>query len=1000
MVSARLVRRALVGCGVLAMPLLFDCAPSSPPSLEERTASSSARVVSWTSPASPIRIRDAHTATLLGDGRILVAGGGVSSADTTELFEIDKARFVIGPTMTEKRKSHTATLLQSGKVLLVGGEGSATSELFDPTTMTFTRSGGLAGPRAHHAAVRLTTGKVLVVAGDSTMPAEIYDPATEKFTVAPSPPGGTIQSLVTLASGDVLALGTTALSMIFDPTANAGVGAWRNVGAPHVPTVQRTGARMFDGRVLVTRTEECQTPLGPVYCNSDIDLFDPAASGGKGATTATFPSGTPGSSGFSSLSLLPSGQLLLTGSGNASNSSVVCDVPTQKCVSEVPMGNVHVGHTATVLPGGDVMVFGGKQAGVDFRTYPGVLTPLPASLVTGRLEHASVRLRNGKVLLSGGDARDFAGGTVTTAAELFDPTTRTFAATGSMVSAREFHDTRVLPSGDVLVTGGTVDRVTLFATAEIYDTAKGTFRAIASMKAPHMGHATTVLPNGEILLAGGCGTTVPCTEIFDPVKETFRAGPNMLAAHKNVGLVRLPTGKILVVGGATAELFDPVLGTFTATLSPGASRDGRTAHLLPNGKVFLAGGGVLAPELYDPGTPNTTPPVAPSWTFTAATSSSPEDQVWRGTIDGRMVASGGKFFETVANETILYDSTPAGGASVGVSNAFTGTGQAVVSFPSGLLITGGEPCWAICIGPAQKTAFVWEDGAPASARPVITNVPASVAGGAKLTIQGQRFTRGAEGSVGNTSSSPTNSPTAIWMSEAGDAVVRGKVLDFTDTSATFVAPATALYGKGWLHVSSSGVTSAGVPLEILPAQKATTCAFDAECGSGFCTDGVCCDARCDGKCEGCTAKRKTQGEDGVCGSVPPGHDQCFVLQGESCKDKTECATGDCVEGVCCDSTCTGACLSCTKGARVGVCGAISEGSCDVACDGDHSRVVSRTESSVSNIHAHDGTTIGNQRLHQAAITIGHVELENLIGGWHQPPHFAQINHRLDDSNED
>ncbi|MDB4994188.1 MAG: uncharacterized protein JWM74_1620, partial [Myxococcaceae bacterium] len=143
---------------------------------------------------------------------------------------------------------------------------------------------------------------------------------------------------------------------------------------------------------------------------------------------------------------------------------------------------------------------------------------------------------------------------------------------------------------------------------------------------------------------------------------------------------------------------------------------------------------------------------------------------------------------------------------------------------------------------------------------------------------------------------------------------------------------------GWLHVSSSGVTSAGVPLEILPAQQATACAFDAECGSGFCTDGVCCDARCDGKCEGCTAKRKTQGVDGVCGAVPPGRDikgQCFALQGNTCKDAVECATGFCVEGVCCDSTCTGNCLSCTQAGRVGVCGAISEGSCDVACDGDH-----------------------------------------------------------------
>ena len=217
-----------------------------------------------------------------------------------------------------------------------------------------------------------------------------------------------------------------------------------------------------------------------------------------------------------------------------------------------------------------------------------------------------------------------------------------------------------------------------------------------------------------------------------------------------------------------------------------------------------------------------------------------------------------------------------------------------------------------------------------------------------MQISGTGFANGAEASDGTHSSSPVNHPTAVWISDAGDAVVPSTILDFTDTTATWLVPTTALYGHGLLFVNVAGVMSHGAEVTILPALAATGCANDAQCKTGFCTDGVCCDRRCDGACEACTAAKKTSGEDGVCGAVPPGVGTCILKLGEACKGGNECGTGFCAQGVCCDSTCDGQCLSCNQANKVGRCSAINEGQCGYQCDGDHTlKSVALTDSDCS-----------------------------------------------------
>ena len=156
---------------------------------------------SFTLTGSLITPRQFHTATLLLTGKVLLAGGisaygpnapGLSSA---ELYDPSTGTFSTTGTMTVPRVSHTATLLPDGRVLIAGGYSgvaggsfagaSATAELYDPSTGTFTSTGQMSTPRFWHSAALLKNGKVLIAGGYPFPPvssAEVYDPTTGEFT--------------------------------------------------------------------------------------------------------------------------------------------------------------------------------------------------------------------------------------------------------------------------------------------------------------------------------------------------------------------------------------------------------------------------------------------------------------------------------------------------------------------------------------------------------------------------------------------------------------------------------------------------------------------------------------------------------------------------------------------------------------------------------------------------------------------------------------------------
>ena len=900
----------------------------------------------WTTAATPIFLRVGHTATSLGDGRVLFAGGGTAPS-STELYDPWSGRFVASGKMVAARTGHTATLLLSGRVLLAGGDKAASAELYDPKDGSFTATGSMSAP--HGGGLRLASGKVLFTGGVDAN-AEIFDEATGTFAkIAPRSTAGSA-ALATLASGRVLAVGDAG-SDIYDPVK----GTWTPVASAPNGSLESATLTRF-GNVLVTMAQGCFSASGsPAVCNLLLFDFDETANGGAGGFTQLPGSFQSIEEGFSA-TLLTTGSVLLvpsSGDGGGGPPSPTLYDPQAKTTSgDTSLTTPHRGATATLLPGGDVLFVGGDQTSVDVRVALGAVATGPF-MATARQGHAAVRLRDGRLLVVDSAPVGNPGPILcgpsgcptppdqTRSAEIYDPATRLFTVTpGAPAFSRTSLVLALLPSGKVLVTGGYGSGGVIVPASEIFDPATGSFHTAGKMLAGRWAARAAILPDGRALVVGGAidasGNATDTTEIFDPKTETFSAGPTLLEKLRDHGLVKMPTGNLLVVGTSTAEIFDPLTNAFRAAASPPAVVDGSTAQLLPDGHVFVASASTLASLLYDAATD--------AWSFSANGAFAAGGVVWTPTVDGRVFSVGGLFAVGGESRQELYD--PSSGRAVVAASTGLRIGAAGAMVASGeTVLTGGNSTGGEGASHPLSSSLVWSQGALATSRPTIASVvPAQVTGGASITITGTGFTSGAEGTTGNGRSSPANAPTAVWLSDATGAVMPGRVTAFTDTTATWIAPPTALTGHGWLFVYSNGVASAGAELTILPAENAVRCRFDADCKTDFCTDGVCCDQRCDGVCQGCSAAHKTTGADGVCGPVPPGNrdiaHRCFADNGQSCEAADECKSGFCIDGagakkLCCDAPCAGACLSCTQPASVGACTAVSEGACDVACDGAH-----------------------------------------------------------------
>jgi hypothetical protein len=254
------------------------------------------------------------------------------------------------------------------------------------------------------------------------------------------------------------------------------------------------------------------------------------------------------------------------------------------------MSGARSGHAATLLLDGQVLVAGGLDASAELYDPASGTFTVTGSMTVARARHTATLLNNaalpnyGKVLIAGGD--QYHSGA--TSAELYDPATGTFTATGNMTGAvlRDTFTATLLNTGKVLVAGGNT------GTAELYDPATETFSATGSMTATRTGHLAALLLDGRVLMIGGGLTTA---ETYDPAAGVFTATVGSCAYALPKTATRLTDGRVLVTGcAATAQVFDPTSGLFMSGGDIIKATAAPTASLLKDGTVLLAGGYVSA----------------------------------------------------------------------------------------------------------------------------------------------------------------------------------------------------------------------------------------------------------------------------------------------------------------------------------------------------------------------------------------------------------------------
>jgi hypothetical protein len=240
---------------------------------------------SWTTTGDPAEGRYGQSATLLNDGTVLVAGGSTGGSSSpyaptvsVELYDPRSGSWTATASMSTPRSGHTATLLLDGTVLVAGGDASSTgaslasAELYDPATGSWTAVGPMTEARAGQTAVRLSDGRVLVAGGSGSSgsfegiaSAELFDPATVSWTAAENMHEGRYGATATLLlDGTVLVAGGNG-GDVYDPAS----GSWTATGNMIQARSYHTATLLADGTVLVAGGA-----FGDAMASAE--LYDPA----------------------------------------------------------------------------------------------------------------------------------------------------------------------------------------------------------------------------------------------------------------------------------------------------------------------------------------------------------------------------------------------------------------------------------------------------------------------------------------------------------------------------------------------------------------------------------------------------------------------------------------------------------------------------------------------------------------------------------------------------
>lgn len=769
--------------------------------------------------------RERHTATLLNDGKVLVAGGrnsdplagGDSSGalNSAQLFDPATGKWTDVGSMRNPRFNHVAVMLQNGRVLVAGGQNAngflIEAEIYDPLTGMWTLTGALrkarAGATANLLPLPATTqpAKALVAGGENSTgylnSFELYDPSTGSWTEPAQKLNAPRRdhTATSLTNGSVLiagggSSGTTHLdtSEIYDPN----TGVWR-LTAQKMSVARRghSATLLANGRLMIAGGSSNGS-----NALDTVEIFNPIAQ-----SWAALAGRMINARRSHSATMMPDGKVFAAFGQNPSGPLATMELFDPLSGTWTPVSTraggalppPRINHTATMLSGGRVLLAGGSidpsTAINSVELYEtggsnaGTWAPTSNKMLTPRYAHSATLLTTGKALIAGGITDS---GDPTRAAEVYDPAQGMWTPTADLNVARAGHTATMMRDGKVLVAGGT-NGISAINSAEIYNPATGSWtRTTNDLAAPRLGHTATLLRDGRVLVVGGEATAL--YEIFDPATGRWTQGGTRPSARIRHTATLLPNGKVLIAGGTikdsdpnslnTAELYDPASNAWAATGLMKDRRKGHTATLLPNGLVLAISGlrGVPGSPAEFAGSAELFDPATNAW---STTNSAAGRTTHTATLlpNGKVLATGGFTLQSTGGtvsslaSSELFD--PAGGGS---GLFFTSGGMAdareyhtATLLPNGKVLAAGGISRSPASTSVLKTAELFDaglgniDNQLAPVRPVITKVTWTNTG-SPLTAEGVRFQGVSEATGGGAQASAANYPIAQLRSLANE----------------------------------------------------------------------------------------------------------------------------------------------------------------------------------------------------------------------------------------
>jgi hypothetical protein len=315
---------------------------------------------------------------------------------------------------------------------------------------------------------------------------------------------------------------------------------------------------------------------------------------------------------YPQVTALPSGELLVTGgvdpafAGVARATNELFDPLRGTSTLLPPAGPGRANHTATLAWGDRVVVAGGTDyyAG-SWHAMDRVDVYLPdshqwlrgASMRQPRADHAAAALRDGRVLVAGGEDGSF----IYKSAELYDPATDTWTAAASMPRVRTQFLMTPLPDGRVLALGGLEERGAPSRTSVLYDPRTDSWSEGPRLRYDRVLSALATLPSGDVLVIGGQYSASNTAERYDWRLHEFRYAGVLIEPRLAAVAVALPDGSVALVGGlpdspsragfaptANAERWDPRTNTWSELPGIAAGR-ALGALVVSGGDAYLVG---------------------------------------------------------------------------------------------------------------------------------------------------------------------------------------------------------------------------------------------------------------------------------------------------------------------------------------------------------------------------------------------------------------------------